>query len=302
MPERATAAAGLLLGSWWTLAAPVLVFGLIPLPELAFDQRVATDEDPASARRGVLRHFEDAPQLPGDDPAVAGAAAVLRGGGPSAGPLAGRAGDLSLRPTPRRARIGAMIRAPLALLALLLLFGCPSNDDDSAALDDDDVEDDDDSVQPDDDDSVQPGDDDDSSLPADDDDSALDCGEPPSVVADVAFTDALGNPSTVLTPLGLTVTVSIQNQGGGTESQTYSSSCIFGWQLDDGAGDTVGGGPDCDGVMTQVDYVCGAEPTVQTESIGSINILTGSPLDPGTYQLSVDTFFYGVTSIQVTVP
>jgi len=294
MPERATAAAGLLLGSWWTLAAPVLVFGLIPLPELAFDQRVATDEDPASARRGVLRHFEDAPQLPGDDPAVAGAAAVLRGGGPSAGPLAGRAGDLSLRPTPRRARIGAMIRAPLALLALLLLFGCPSNDDDSAALDDDDVEDDDDSVQP--------GDDDDSSLPADDDDSALDCGEPPSVVADVAFTDALGNPSTVLTPLGLTVTVSIQNQGGGTESQTYSSSCIFGWQLDDGAGDTVGGGPDCDGVMTQVDYVCGAEPTVQTESIGSINILTGSPLDPGTYQLSVDTFFYGVTSIQVTVP
>ena len=195
-----------------------------------------------------------------------------------------------------------MIRAPLALLALLLLFGCPSNDDDSAALDDDDVEDDDDSVQPDDDDSVQPGDDDDSSLPADDDDSALDCGEPPSVVADVAFTDALGNPSTVLTPLGLTVTVSIQNQGGGTESQTYSSSCIFGWQLDDGAGDTVGGGPDCDGVMTQVDYVCGAEPTVQTESIGSINILTGSPLDPGTYQLSVDTFFYGVTSIQVTVP
>ena len=225
-----------------------------------------------------------------------------------------------------------MTRAPLSLLALLaltLLLGCPpTDDDDSGPLDDDDVvEDDDDAVDDDDsgaddDDAVDDDDsgatddddaadddddaDDDDAVDdddiADDDDSATDCTAPPAVQASISVTDTSGVPSTTLTSAGLTIMVSVRNHGGGTESQTYSSSCIFSWQLDDGAGGYLGGGPDCLAVITQQAYTCGEEPVVQTTQITDTNASTGVPLDPGTYWLAIDTFFYGATAMQVTVP
>jgi hypothetical protein len=227
-----------------------------------------------------------------------------------------------------RVRIAVMLRLSrclVALLALLLLLACPSDDDDSATVndddavdddddavddddsgtaDDDDVVDDDDSGTPDDDDAV---DDDDSGAPddddaADDDDSAIDCSAPPNVAAFVSVTDPTGNPSTVLTTTPLTITVSVRNLGGGTETQTYNSGCIYSWQLDDGIGGYLGGGPDCPAVVIDQDYACGAEPVTQSSEIDSSSTVSGDPLAAGTYWLSVDTYFYGVISMPLTVP
>ena len=96
--------------------------------------------------------------------------------------------------------------------------------------------------------------------------------------------------------------MSVVNNGGGTESQTYNSGCTFGWELDDGAGGWLGGGPDCTAALMDVDYVCGEAPVVQSTILYDVNQNTGSQLASGDYWLSVDTFFYGSSSTMVTVP
>ena len=201
----------------------------------------------------------------------------------------------------------------LVLLGGLALGGCPDDDDDSsvddddvtqddddATADDDDVTPDDDDVTPDDDD-VTPDDDD--VTPDDDDATSVDCSAPPNVQATVTVTDAVtGLPSTTLTADGLSVDISVQNLGGGSETQSYNSSCIFSWGLYDMSGAFVSGGPDCLTVITTQTYVCEAAPITQGTTVDNISALTGLPLASGTYSMVVDSFHYGISPFAINVP
>jgi hypothetical protein len=215
------------------------------------------------------------------------------------------------------------MRALSCCLVLLLLPGCwdqfdagfpPKDDDDdtsvvddddSAAVDDDDssAADDDDSSAADDDDSSAV-DDDDSSAADDDDTTPIDpCDEPPDIQVAVTMTDPSGAPSTQFTTTQpLTVTVSVQNFGGGNPDYIYASTCLFRWDLWKPNGDPVDGGPDCVVQQTTRIFDCGGVPHTGSDQVFPIEFPSGIALDPGSYTLDVNSYYFGVQSFTLTVP
>ena len=154
-----------------------------------------------------------------------------------------------------------------------------------------------------DDDDSSVGDDDDSSVGDDDDATPVPCSEAPSVVATVALTDPSGAPTTELA-MGspMTATLSLENIGGGTESQVYGSPCLFAWSLWYADGSPVNGGPTCAGGVTFVDLVCGEPPTTDAHSFEPVEGLSGIPVPAGSYELRIETYNYGIQVFTVTVP
>ncbi|MEE2830555.1 MAG: PPC domain-containing protein [Myxococcota bacterium] len=156
----------------------------------------------------------------------------------------------------------------------------------------------------DDDDDTTVPDDDDTTVP-DDDDTTDPCLGPPNITPTITLTDAAGNPTTSLAAGSpLTVNVQVQNQGGdsGTTSFTYGSSCIFNWSLWYQNGNPVTGGPVCLSVVTNQNYGCGDPAVSGSDSVEPIEGVSNNPVPPGTYDLLVDTIYFGLFSYQVTVP
>ena len=159
-------------------------------------------------------------------------------------------------------------------------------------------------VGDDDDDDTTPADDDDTT-PADDDDAAPDCDDPVVIGAVVTLTDASGALTNTLTTSDpMTVNVSVENSAGnsGTTSFTYGSPCIFNWSLWYQNGNPVSGGPTCPGAVTFQDYTCGAPAVVGTDTVSPIEGVSGNPVVPGTYDLIVETIYFGTFNFVVNVP
>jgi hypothetical protein len=187
------------------------------------------------------------------------------------------------------------------------------DDDDTSVVDDDDssVLDDDDSSALDDDDSSAL-DDDDSSALDDDDSSALDdddvtpidpCDEPEDIQVSVSITDPSGAPSTEFTTTSpLTVTVDIQNFGGGNPTYIYPSACLFRWDLWYQNGIPVDGGPDCVIVQTYRDYDCDGAPHTDNDEVYPIEFPSGVELVPGDYTLDIESYYFGLQTFTITVP
>ena len=153
------------------------------------------------------------------------------------------------------------------------------------------------------------GDDDDSG--ADDDDSTGDdddsgpapCSNPPLVVPSVALTDPSGAPTSsfaVGTPL--TITLSLENIGGGTETAVYGSQCLFTTSIWSAVGEPQGGERTCLAGVRIEDLVCGAAPLTDTYTLEAIQTPSGAPLPSGTYELHVDSNPYGTLIETVAVP
>ena len=148
-------------------------------------------------------------------------------------------------------------------------------------------------------------DDDDDTSSGDDDDSAVDCADPVQIVPTITMTDSSGQPTTTLSPADpLTLSVSIENQGGdsGTTNFVYPSDCIFSWSLWYSNGNPVTGGPICSTGLTVNDYTCGSAPVTGTDVVIPIEGVSGNPVPAGTYNLQVDTVYFGVSNYSVTVP
>ena len=159
------------------------------------------------------------------------------------------------------------------------------DDDDSSADDDDSSADDDDSSAD------------------DDDDATPDCGQPPSIVPTVTVTDAAGIPATEFSAGNpVTVTLSLENVGGGTQTEVYGSSCLFQWSVWDSGGVPMNAGPSCLAIPTIVDFVCAAPPVVDAYPVDAVEGIAGAPLPSGAYELRVDTYWFGVQVFALTVP
>jgi len=146
-------------------------------------------------------------------------------------------------------------------------------------------------------------DDDDSSAGDDDDSTPPPCSGAPLVVPTVVLTDpsgavtanfSSGNP--------VTVTVSLENVGGGTITGVYGTQCLFTTSVWSASGEPQGGERTCTGLFRTVDYVCGATPTTDTYDLPAVQTPSGVPLASGTYELHVDTWDYGVVVETLTVP
>jgi hypothetical protein len=151
--------------------------------------------------------------------------------------------------------------------------------------------------------------DDDDTTPTDDDDAAPDCDDPVVIGAVVTLTDPAGALTNELsTSSPMTVNVSVANSAGntGTTSFQYVTPCIFTWSLWFQNGDPVGAaGPTCPGSLTAQDYTCGAPPVVGTDTINpviGVGNNSGDPVPAGTYDLVVDTLYFGTFNFVVSVP
>ncbi|MCP4871959.1 MAG: hypothetical protein GY898_24910 [Proteobacteria bacterium] len=153
------------------------------------------------------------------------------------------------------------------------------------------------------------GDDDDSG--ADDDDSGDDdddsgpppCSNPPNVVPTAVLTDPSGAVTTSYAEGSpLTITLSLENVGGGTETAVYGSQCLFGTSVWSALGEPQGGERTCSAGVRIEDLVCGAAPTTDTYTLAAIQTPSGTPLPSGTYELHIDTYDYGTLIETLTVP
>ena len=186
---------------------------------------------------------------------------------------------------------------------LAVICGDGPEDDDDSAIDDDDsaILDDDDSAPIDDDDSAGDGDDDDSAGP-------VPCTGPANVVPTVTLTDPAGAPTTELSVGSpMTVTLSLENLGGVTETQVYGGQldgnpCLFAWSLWYTNGNPVNGGPSCFSGFPVVDFVCAAPATTDAHEVVPIEGISGNPVPAGSYNLEVNTYHYGTLTFPVTVP
>jgi hypothetical protein len=183
---------------------------------------------------------------------------------------------------------------PILIILLALIVGCPNltpfGGDDDDAGDDDDVGDDD---VADDDDST--GDDDDSGPPP--------CTNPPNVVPTVVLTDPSGAVTTSFSVGNpLTITVDLENIGGGTETAVYGSQCLFNTSVWNPAGEPQGGERSCSSGVLVIDYICGDPPTTDVFTLEAVQTPSGVPLESGTYELQVFTYDYGTIVLTVTVP